>query len=86
MLCVATLPADFVQARSTCQLKCELAPAANKLANPPYAIHNFDITTKKRGQKLDRDIISVTASEWADWGRPGTHTRSQANNADNQLS
>jgi hypothetical protein len=69
--------------RCYCQLSCKPAPASNKLANPPYAIHNFgwkeglsnndDDRVKARDgnmrSPLDLKSISVTASECA--GRAG---------------
>jgi hypothetical protein len=55
--------AGFVKPRTTCQLKCEQAGPTNKLVSPPYAIHNYDITTKTRRFNIDRDMVSVTASE-----------------------
>lgn len=63
--------------RCYCQMECQLAPASNKLASPPYAIHNFgwreglsnndDDRDKYRDGNLtaalDTKAISVTASE-----------------------
>lgn len=58
-------------------MKCQWAPASNKIANPPYNIHNFgwkegisnndDDRVKARDSNftapLDTKAISVTASE-----------------------
>lgn len=63
--------------RCYCQMECQVAPASNKLASPPYAIHNFgwreglsnndDDRDKYRDGNLtaalDTKAISVTASE-----------------------
>jgi hypothetical protein len=54
--------AGLIRQRTTCQLQCEQAGRNNKLASPPYAIHNMDITTKKRRHSIETDIVSVTAS------------------------
>lgn len=62
--------------RCYCQLSCKPAPASNKLANPPYAMHNFgwkeglsnndDDRVKARDgnmrSPLDMKSISVTAT------------------------
>lgn len=34
-------PAVIQKARCYCQMECQDAPLSNKLANPPYDIHNF---------------------------------------------
>uniref|UniRef100_A0A383WFG9 Maltase n=1 Tax=Tetradesmus obliquus TaxID=3088 RepID=A0A383WFG9_TETOB len=52
---------SFIRPRTTCQLKCEQAAATNKLANPPYAIHNYDMSTKTRQLRLEQELVSVTA-------------------------
>jgi hypothetical protein len=59
----AAADTGFIRPRTTCQLKCEQAAPTNKLASPPYAIHNYDITTKTRRHSIERDIVSVTASK-----------------------
>lgn len=73
----ACAPAVIQKLRCYCQLSCKPAPASNKLANPPYAIHNFgwkeglsnndDDRIKARDgnlrSPLDLKSISVTASE-----------------------
>lgn len=33
------------------------------LLNAPYAIRNYDMTTKTRRHSIERDLVSVTASE-----------------------
>lgn len=77
-VCDCLRPSAVIQKlRCYCQLSCKPAPASNKLANPPYAIHNFgwkeglsnndDDRVKARDgnlrSPLDLKSISVTASE-----------------------
>lgn len=70
------MPAVIQKLRCNCQLKCQQAPLSDKIANPPYAIHNFGwkegITNndEKRDKLLEGNLtahldtkgISVTAS------------------------
>lgn len=80
LLLLVALPcsaAVITKARCLCQLQCEAAPLSNKLANPPYSIHNFGwkegITNNDDNRvraidgnarsPLDLKGISVTASE-----------------------
>jgi hypothetical protein len=63
LLQLLLLSAGLIRQRSTCQLSCEQAGRNNKLAFPPYAIHNMDIITKRRRHSIETDIVSVTASE-----------------------
>ncbi|KAF6253912.1 glycosyl hydrolases family 31-domain-containing protein [Scenedesmus sp. NREL 46B-D3] len=74
----AATPKDFniaalIRKRTTCQLKCERASPTDKLASPPYAIHNFDITTKTRRHDIEKNIVSVTAKHADGTVRYNTH-------------
>lgn len=73
----ATKPQTGIQKlRCTCQLDCTEAPADDRLAYPPYAIHNFgwkagssnnDVLLRERDgnftERLDLKAISVSARE-----------------------
>jgi hypothetical protein len=79
-MCVPCLPCTgIVEGRTKCQLSCTNAPASNRLANPPYKIHNFGwkgdapnngVRDRARyGDEtapLDLKSISVTAREFCE--------------------
>lgn len=44
-------------------MQCEQAPRTNKLAHPPYSIHNFDAKGRMRRAGISSKIIHPTASE-----------------------
>ena len=58
-------PADdnltgFIGPMTTCQMDCTLAGPDNKLANPPYLIHNW-FNDEARNASLDFKVIATNA-------------------------